>query len=145
MRTLEDLRREDPLLLPNISDQAFRKDSSVKEMIWFIAGALRQASPQPLTVQQICSSIEEQQPWRIEECRGTNKWVSAENNIRWILSCSPAFECVAGSPGCWRMTGSAPVRTPDMLTPPQVASMSAMTEEEKQACLAWSDDLFAPF
>ncbi|KIO25551.1 glycoside hydrolase family 5 protein [Tulasnella calospora MUT 4182] len=135
MHTSKDLRREEPLSIPGISDQIFCKENDLKDMIWFIAGALRQASPQPLTVQQIRSSIEEHQPWRIDECRGTNKRLSAERNIRWILSCSPAFESVAGSPGYWRMTGNHLVRTSNLLPPLPVAPMSRMTEEEIRACL----------
>ncbi|KIO24098.1 hypothetical protein M407DRAFT_26457 [Tulasnella calospora MUT 4182] len=131
MATVKQLRREEPLLVPSISDPVFKKESGLKEMIWFIAGALQQAAPQALEVQQICDSIENHQPWRIEECRGAEK----RRNIQWILSRSPAFE--HDDYGLWRMTGMPLVRTVDMLP--------VMTPAEIHACLDWTDRLFAPF
>lgn len=41
-------------------------------------GALQQAAPRPLKVQEICDSIEKYQPWRISKCRGADKRMAAQ-------------------------------------------------------------------
>lgn len=114
------------------------------------SGALQQGAPQSLKAQQICTSIEVYQPWRIEECRGTNKRVAAQvrrtgasipahwgrrslnpvskRNIKWILSRSPAF--AHDGYGRWRMTGRPLVRTA-----PSNDSMRTMTKVETKAYL----------
>ncbi|KIO22146.1 hypothetical protein M407DRAFT_28293 [Tulasnella calospora MUT 4182] len=102
------LQRGKPFSVPEITNPIFQKSSGVKDMIWFIAGALQLAAP--LTTQVICASINEHQPWRIEACRGINKIVAAQRNIQWILSRSPAFE--HDGSGNWYMTGRPLVRTP---------------------------------
>lgn len=142
MTAAGQLQREEPFLVPNISDPVFHKEGGLKDMIWFIVGALQQSAPQPLTVQQICTVIEEHQSWRIAECRGDDKRGSAESNIRWILSKSPAFG--HDSAGYWHMTGRPLVRTPNMLPPP-METQPVMTEAEIRAYLAWANQLFAPF
>lgn len=43
-----------------------------------ISAALRQESLRPLAVEEICTIINDYQPWRIEKCRGKNKRLSAE-------------------------------------------------------------------
>lgn len=35
--TSTQMRREEPFLVPNISDPVFSEDNGVSEMIWFIA------------------------------------------------------------------------------------------------------------
>ncbi|KAG8974879.1 hypothetical protein FRC05_006812 [Tulasnella sp. 425] len=121
--------RDAPWMVPNISHPIFSQASGTNDLIFFIAAAMKLTDPKPLTSEDITNIIETYQPWRIQQCKGPDKWITAWSSIRWILSKSPAFEPDHYVRGHWRMTGMPLVRTSDQL------SSRIMTEAEQKAYL----------
>ncbi|KIO22141.1 hypothetical protein M407DRAFT_28290 [Tulasnella calospora MUT 4182] len=127
--------RDTPWMVPKISDPMFSEAGGTSDMIFFIAAAIKHAEPLSPKHEDITNIIEKYQPWRIDLCQGPDRWNSAWNSIRWILSKSPAFEPEPLMKGHWRMTGMPLVRTPDQL------SSRIMTEAERSAYLTWLGEL----
>lgn len=71
-------KKVDPFSIPPISDPFFGEKVGPTELIYFVTGALRQAAPYQLSVWKIRDSIEEHQPWRINNLRGANKRLATQ-------------------------------------------------------------------
>ncbi|KAG8907146.1 hypothetical protein FRB99_005254 [Tulasnella sp. 403] len=86
-----------------------------KDMIHFVAEAIRQRGTGGLSKDAIVEYIHEKYPERIEMCRNgegslTQRKNSAKNNVAFILSSSKAFEAL--DRGLWGLTGEPLVLPP---------------------------------